>query len=398
MTTTGTLRRRRKLLIATAIAVVVSFLVPGVAGARKPIISYLQGGQVHFYDAQLGTELAPVDVSPGASRFGVSLNGRFVLSNDAQNDLHLFDRATGQQVPLPGIDVYNNPAFLTASSFGLLAFDNNVNGPAVVYDSSKGQFVPTGFPANNGHRQPILSGTGLSLATTCSMNCVVDLGTDSNPYVQNLQTMTDTGVPDNPNQDEEDPCINWRGTLVGWDGGVPTANDQKDITLYNATKRAYVQVPGLNNGMLDDTHCVLDGPGDYIAFARQNDNTLKLYSRATAQLVPIPNQIKPPANFPSSALLSEPTCAGLFVTDVGSQGRDVIKGTPGNDVIETFEGQDTVKGLGGNDVICGGDGRDRLFGGRGRDTLLGERGGDKLVGGPGKDKLIGGPGKDIRIK
>jgi CSLREA domain-containing protein len=88
-------------------------------------------------------------------------------------------------------------------------------------------------------------------------------------------------------------------------------------------------------------------------------------------------------------------CKGLAATRVGSNARDVLRGTAGRDVFALFAGNDEAKGLGGGDVFCGGKGRDRLRGGRGRDRLFGGQGRDTLLGGPGRDKLRGGGGKDV---
>jgi uncharacterized delta-60 repeat protein len=64
--------------------------------------------------------------------------------------------------------------------------------------------------------------------------------------------------------------------------------------------------------------------------------------------------------------------------DLGTAGRDTLRGTRHADVI----------------VALGGAGNDRLSGGAGRDRLLGEGGRDRLVGGGGRDRLVGGPGRD----
>jgi sugar lactone lactonase YvrE len=87
-------------------------------------------------------------------------------------------------------------------------------------------------------------------------------------------------------------------------------------------------------------------------------------------------------------------CGAKFPTVVGTDGRDVIKGSRFADIISTLGGRDTVKGLAGNDLVCGGGGPDKLIGGKGRDRLLGQAGRDRLLGGPGRDRLKGGPGRD----
>ncbi len=290
------IRRRCRLgLAATAVvALLVACLLPATALARKPIITYVEGNQLRLYDAELGQDLTPPPVAvatPAQFRYGMSLNGRYIFFTDANKKLHLLDRDTDQEIALPGIDIYANPGFLTVSDGGLLAFDNNANGPAVVYNSATGQFVPTGFPPMNGHRQTQLSGNGQFLATTCGpvAGCVVNLGTDSNPYVQNLANQTDTGVPDNPNRDEEDPCINGDGNLVGWHGGLANAGDQKNVFIYNRASASFLNLPGLNDAVDDDTFCVLDAAGDYIGFQRENAG-FKLYERATGTIVPLPSK------------------------------------------------------------------------------------------------------------
>jgi CSLREA domain-containing protein len=87
-------------------------------------------------------------------------------------------------------------------------------------------------------------------------------------------------------------------------------------------------------------------------------------------------------------------CAGRVVNRVGTDGRDVLRGTSRKDGIIGFDGRDVLKGLGQGDGLCGGLGRDRLLGGRGNDRLRGQGGRDVLIGGPGRDRLKGGPGRD----
>ena len=287
-------RRHRFGLVVAAVATLIACLLPATSLARKPIISYVESSQLRLFDAELGQDLAPPAVptpTPAQFRYGMSLNGRYIFFTDVNKKLHLLDRTSDQELPLPGIDIYMNPGFLTVSNDGLLAFDNNANGPAVAYNSTTQQFVNTGFPPNNGHRQTKLSGNGEFLATTCgpSAGCVVDLGSDSNPYVQNLGNGTDTGVPDVANRDEEDPCINGDGSLVGWHGGVLNAGDQKNVFIYNRASASFLNLPGLNDVVEDDTFCVLDAAGDYVGFQRENAG-FKLYERASGTILPLPNK------------------------------------------------------------------------------------------------------------
>ena len=99
---------------------------------------------------------------------------------------------------------------------------------------------------------------------------------------------------------------------------------------------------------------------------------------------------------PSDLVVEPNPCAGRTPTVVGTDARDVIRGSAFPDVISTLGGKDVVSGLAGNDVACGGTGKDTLKGGPGRDKLLGQAGKDKLIGGKGKDKLKGGAGSDVQ--
>jgi Ca2+-binding RTX toxin-like protein len=367
---------------------------PAGASARKPIIAYVDQGLLKLHDAEKGKDLAPLPVpiaNPNQFRFGISQSGRYVFFNDANKKLHLLDRQRKIEIPLPGIDIYNNPAFLTVNNNGVVAFDNNVNGPAVVYNSSTGQFVTTGFAADNGHRQTQLSGHGRFLATTCMMTCAANLGNDTGPFVQDLSTATDTGAPNVNMSDEEDPCINANGDLVGWQRPNPM---QKDIFIYDRGAGSFVDLTGLNSPFDDDTFCVLDAGGDYVGLQREGNPTLLLYERSTNSIsAPLPGNIPAPSNN-ANAVFSAPKCGGRFATAVGTEGRDVFKGTKADDVILGLEGRDKLRGRKGKDVLCGGPGKDDLRGGEGRDRLLGEKGSDDLSGGAGKDVLKGGKGRD----
>ncbi len=91
--------------------------------------------------------------------------------------------------------------------------------------------------------------------------------------------------------------------------------------------------------------------------------------------------------YPVDTVVEPPLCGGKLPTVVGTDRRDVIRGSRFADVILVLGGKDVVRGLAGKDIVCGGKGRDKLIGGKGRDRLL---------GGPGRDVLRGGPGRDIQ--
>jgi hypothetical protein len=298
-------------MIAVGIGVVL-LLLPASASARKPIIAYVDGGAFKLYDAELGQDVAapPVPVPEAGFRFGISRNGRYVFYNDADKKLHLLDRDTDTQVPLPGIDIYANPAFLTVSDGGLLAFDQNVNGPAVVYNSITKQFVTTGLPADNKNRQTQLSPGGTFLATTCDdpVDKCPAMTANSDPFVQNLTTMANVPLGAGAavgTKDEEDPCIAGGGNLVGWQKQVGALD--KDVFIYDRGADAFLNLPGLNDDMTDDAFCVLDRTGGYIGLMNLfgMTQTFKLYEVASDSFVPLPAKPFSSGN-DANAIFSEP--------------------------------------------------------------------------------------------
>lgn len=89
--------------------------------------------------------------------------------------------------------------------------------------------------------------------------------------------------------------------------------------------------------------------------------------------------------FVSESFAQVQQCNGLDATRIGSNDRDIIRGTSGDDVIVALGGNDLIFGNGGNDVICGGAGNDRIYGNSGNDILIGQAGSDRLNGGSGND-------------
>ena len=293
-----------------ALTLALLLLAPSAALAREPIISYVdETGTFRLYDAETEAEIDPPPAVPAnflGFRYGMSLNGRYIVFNDnpAPRKLHLLDRATNTQIPLPGIDVYTLPGALTVSNTGRIGFDDNGNGPALVYDSTTGQFVDTGLAANNGHRQTRLSGDGLFLATTCNdSNCVDDLGTGADPYVQNLTTKLDTAFPAEALIDEEHPCIDADGSLVGLDKAASLLDMQKDIFLFDRSGASVqpVAVPGLNTANKRDEFCVIDAAGEFIGFFFDN-TAFRVYHRPSQAFLGLPTD----KEFDNTSLFSEP--------------------------------------------------------------------------------------------
>jgi hypothetical protein len=317
--------RLTHLLIAP---VLIAVALPTAAQARRPIISYVDNGsKLQLYDAETGKDVTnPPPIPAGFLRLSLSLDGRYVVFTDAAKKLHLLDRAGNQQAQLPGIDVYVNPGNLTVSNTGLIGFDDNSNGPTVVYDSATKAFVDTGLAAINGHRQPKLSGDGKFLATTCgpAAGCIVDQGSDSNQYVQNLATKQDTGFPDGNDKDEEHPCITNDGSLVGFDRTNPA---QRDVFLYDRNLGQFVSLPALSDPAKNETHCILSPGGNYIGFLFDNIQ-IKVFERSTNSYLSLPSDREFDTNStfsapypPEDATKPSPPAAQGTVTDFSMQNR-----------------------------------------------------------------------------
>jgi hypothetical protein len=283
------LRPLRRLAFPTFAGALLLISLSPAAAAREPVISYIDAtSHLRLYDEQLERDLAAPPVPPTfpGFKYGMSLNGRYIAYTDAQKKLHLLDRAGNHAVSLPGIDVAASPQNLSVSDAGLIAFDDSSNFDARVYDSRRKTFIDTGLPApgTGNHRQTALSGDGLFLATTCMPHdkCVKDISNNdhSNPFVQNLATKTDTGFPFIANADAEHPCMNRDGSVLGLNYTNPM---KMDVRLYNRATGQVIPVPGLNsaNAAIDDDHCVLDSSGRYVGYT-QNNMTFKVYDRQTA--------------------------------------------------------------------------------------------------------------------
>jgi hypothetical protein len=281
---------------------------PAAALANEPVISYVHANgdgtfTLRLYDEQSETEVTPPPVpafAPPQFRYGISMNGRYIVFNDADKKLHLLDRATNSQIPLPGIDVYtaDGPGSLTVSDAGLIAFDKNGNGPALVYNSATGQFVDAGLAANNGHRQTHLSADGHFLGTTCNDdNCEDNLDMGADPYVQDLGTKLDTGFPNDATFDEEHPCIDGDGSVFGFDKGAI-----KDVFLFDRSQSppAAISVPGMNDPLKNETNCVLDAEGQYVGFF--DGTAFQVYYRGSGTFL----MLDPGKEFDTTSLFSAP--------------------------------------------------------------------------------------------
>jgi hypothetical protein len=427
--------------LGSALSLVVAGLLAlaPVASARKPIISYVdEQGHFQLYDAETGANVSPSPPVPAPEGKGsqlswaTSANGRYIAFNDAKGKLHLLDRTSNQEVKLPDVAVGKGGTVnLTVSDTGLIGYDNNSNPPTFVLDSGTGQYVDVGLgdadpsEPTNVLRQPRFSGDGSFMVNTCFDNaetaCFGTGDSDSDVYMQDLSTKKQ--VPEFPDEpkgesvDEEHPCINGDGTLIGVERKPEKLSKNKDIFLFQRTgaKFTELEAPNLNDPENEDRFCEISPDGAYVSLIREvkeEENVLavefKLYERSSQSFVELPS-----LPFDRRSTLSEPLqiavpisqpvqnqnprrvkCGRKAATIVGTGKRDRIRGTKKRDVIAGLGGNDVIRGLAGNDIICGGAGRDRLIGGKGRDTLLGGKGRDVLLGGPGRDILRGGPGRD----
>ena len=88
---------------------------------------------------------------------------------------------------------------------------------------------------------------------------------------------------------------------------------------------------------------------------------------------------------------------------IGTDGKDLLRGTNEDDVIRALAGNDKILGRKGNDLIEGNEGKDHILAGAGNDTVFGGEGNDLIVdlrgdnllnGNAGNDNILGGFGDD----
>jgi pimeloyl-ACP methyl ester carboxylesterase len=192
-------------------------------------------------------------------------------------------------------DPGETPGSLSVSNTGQIAFDDNGEGPALVYASATNGFVDTGLGASNTQRQTAISGDAGFLATTCMTGCVTDQGADSSAFVQDLASKTDTGFPDNLSgadaRDEEHPCVDGDGSRVGIDIPNPA---KRDVYVRDRPSSTNVPLPGTANSAADDDFfCALDGDGQYLGYFRQTatDFTFRLLELGSGTSVTVPADV-----------------------------------------------------------------------------------------------------------
>jgi hypothetical protein len=87
------------------------------------------------------------------------------------------------------------------------------------------------------------------------------LGIGADPYVQDLATKLDTCFLSDATGDEEHPCIDSDGSVIGLDKRPSLLDMQKDIFLFDrsVSPQQPTAITGVNTANEPDEFCVLDG-------------------------------------------------------------------------------------------------------------------------------------------
>jgi hypothetical protein len=92
-------------------------------------------------------------------------------------------------------------------------------------------------------------------------------------------------MPNFVNHDNEHPCIDGDGSLVGADIKF---NNQVDVSLYARATGGLL--PVANDPVLQDLRCQLDASGRHVSLQDENGND-RLYDRLAGALVPLPAKV-----------------------------------------------------------------------------------------------------------
>jgi hypothetical protein len=279
----------RSQALVALFALIALLLLAGSAEARRPVVAYVdQGKRLRLYDTEIAADVpAPVlTIEDPVRGFAMSHDGRFVVYTDAAKKVHLYDRADAGDRVIDGVE--GTPR--SVSDAGSFATDGADNGPTRVYDRTGAPIAVTGLDK---HRQGRISGDGRVLATTCndSANCVADSGGDSDLYVHDLGADKDTGLADDAltgtaGKDDEHPCVDGDGSLVGAD--VNVGNMDHDIAVYDRAAGQRLDLSSINAPGTDLTYCALDATGGYIGFGDRTTGAASVYERATGTLLVLP--------------------------------------------------------------------------------------------------------------
>ncbi|WP_256358687.1 calcium-binding protein [Pseudomonas sp. PDM27] len=289
------------------------------------------------------------------------------------------DFATGDLIDLPGI--------------------NNINGKALVFNSSSLSFNYTG--GNSGTQDAINAGDGFvdvywrNNAAAGRLEVWVD-GNDDGQFSETdlliYLSNAATGKTSLVFSDFADNFVAWRGTAAADSYTGNGADNQAYALAGNDTLSG-----GLGNDQL------YGGTGNDLLNGDAGNDTLNggsgsdtLNGGDGADFLNAEGQDTPTS--------SAADAAGTLNVLNGGAGGDVLYGGAGNDRLNGDADNDQLYGNDGSDTLDGGEGADRLDGGAGSDSLSGGAGNDILfagfsggVVGAFTDTLLGGEGDDFLV-
>lgn len=262
------------------------------ADARRPLVAYNDADDaLRFYDAETGSDTAGpplVGADYFFRRITLSHNGRFVVFR-LGGRVHLYDRAPGLERRLPGI---GDGSFVTTTNDGrYVGYDAGSNPPTRIYDRDLGRLLTEaeiGLPqdgtgAQNKLRQPVFSGDGSRVVGT-EFGC--SGGSDSDTCLYELFPTANVAQPDIAT-DDEDPCTDADGSLVGVTAPVATDGFKHDLFLADVGAAAFTTPAAAATSGEDERFCYLDSTGDYILY-NNSTGARFLYERSTGTFVSLP--------------------------------------------------------------------------------------------------------------
>ncbi len=297
------------------------------------------------------------------------------------------DRLTGDVTANNGVGADLD---VDGDSFTVTPFGQPSNGSVILIDNGLFIYTPEdNFYGDDMFRYILTDSTGRTDVGTVTITVEPTVMLYSARAPEPTVVEGDTGVTTVTFEVVRDGNTDDTGTIdfaIGGGGSAPAGPDDTDGVFPSGT---------LTFGADETTKTVtVDITGD---LAPEPDETLQItLSNAT--------------NSAGTDAIIETGTATLTIgndddaTDVGSSGKDNLKGDDGDDIIFADDGDDKIKGGDGDDILLGGDGDDKIDGGDDDDTIDGGddddriKGGDDddiITGGAGDDRIDGGKGDDI---
>ena len=213
--------------LATAVVAAAALLLPAApSAARKPVIAYVDpaSGVFSLYDAETETSPAAPALPNGIARYAMSSNGRFVVFEDPATRRPAPARPHGgRRGRAAGHRRLREPAVADGLRHGLIAFDDNGNGPARVYDSARAPSSRRAFRRATATARRALSADGNRLATTCLGGLARAVrgrprrrrrGVRAGPRPRHRHRASPTTWR-SPTRRENRPCLDGDGSVVG---------------------------------------------------------------------------------------------------------------------------------------------------------------------------------------